>query len=337
MAGQTQDRLVTENEFETRIAIIDAVKEQVIARDFEALNRTADEFRLGRNRTPSGTWKLTYFHGGLSNEIFGADTQSKTCVNHLADFARDWREHDPLHPASYLAEAHAYLDYAWCVRGRGYADQVSFKDSMIFLYNVMIAQEILEKNSEIASLDPHYYALLISIYKASGTDIGSFHSLLLEGVEQEPEYYATYFEAAQYLLPRWHGSREAVAELANFATRVTEAKEGQSLYARIYWALGGLDGVSRTMFEWERVVAGMHDVMERYPDRWNAMSFARMACQKAKLGTATTFYEMLGEDVSAPKEIEEPRWLREWNGCVELMQFQAEALSRAGALGRLGK
>lgn len=332
-----QDRLETENELQTRIAIFDDVKQRVLARDFEGLTRMADQYRLERSRTPSGTWKLTFFYAALSNEIFGADTKAKKCVNHLAEFARDWREQDPLHPASYLVEAGSYIEYGWCYRGKGLGKDLATKDYRIFQTNILIAQEILEQNSAVASVDPHYSAALIDIYKASGKSYESIYALLFRGIQSEPGYYATYFNAAHALLPRWGGRREAIVDLADLATKVTEAEEGQSLYARIYWALGDLDSVNRTMFDWERVIAGMHDVMDRYPNRWNAMSFAKMACMRGWPATAETFYKMLGEDVSAPEEIEDWRWLEEWEMCGEMMRLQAEVRSQAHLLRKLGE
>lgn len=44
-----------------------------------------------------------------------------------------------------------------------------------------------------------------------------------------------YFNAVDFLLPKWHGSNEAIEAFARKSVKTTAEQDGQGMYARIYW------------------------------------------------------------------------------------------------------
>ncbi len=311
-ANYVQIALQSENEIDARLKIFGHVERLVRSRDFAGLNALADKYRSSRSRTPSGTWNLTYFYIGLSNQLFGAYSYEGKCVNLMADFARAWRMYDPLHPSSYLVEAKSYMENGWCIRGGGYASEVAAEKMQLFFEEISVAVSILEKNIGLASSDPEFYSTLINAYKSLGKDEAVFEEVLLAGIQEEPYYYKTYFDAAEYLMPRWRGTREAVREFADMAVNMTKKEDGYGVYARIYWVLNNFQDFDESMLDWEKVKLGMRDIVKQHPDRWNVSTFAIFSCQRSDLELAASYINLLGRGAVPSRGID----FQEWYDCL---------------------
>lgn len=286
----------TTDEIAERIAIFDEVKAAIDARDYQALNTMADGYRNRRARTPSGTWKLFYFYEGVlghtPTEIPGAK-----CLRISDGFLDDWIRADPESPAPYIASASSLIGYGYCLRGGASGGATPPDQVRAMLRELGKARAILEKHRDVVSRDPQYYAEMLSIYRADGTAEAKARNLLEEAVGREPYYHATYFAAADYYKPQWHGAPGDLDRIARFAADHMSGDERTGGYVRTFWSLEDCNCMDLTQIDWPYMKQSMHDVMKAYPNDWNAANFARIACKFYDTPTAAEFFGMMKGDI----------------------------------------
>lgn len=268
--GEPADEIAEQN------VVNDAVKSAVGRNDFGALSQMADHFRRNRTRTVSGVWKLSIFYSRVLAEL---GPREGRCEDRSAGFFRDWMTRTPQAPAPYVARAAVLEAQAWCIRGGGYARSVSAPNFASFAAKVVEAQTILSEHQAVASVDPHYYAVMARIYIDRAAENAKFKQLLNEATAREPNYHYLYYEAYRYFQPQWYGSTAEIEELARYAAARTTGNDRPGIYARYYWFM--LDckcgDIDRSL-DWPTMKQSMQDVMARYPSAWNAANFARISC-----------------------------------------------------------
>ena len=275
--------------------IISAVKEAIHRQDYKALNRMENEFRQTRSRTGSGIWKLSVFHWRVLTEL-GPRGDEGQCDDRSTNFFQGWLAASPTEPAPYIARAAVLEVYAWCIRGSGYAHSVSEQAFERFGAKVDEARKILTEHRNIASVDPHYYAVMERIYIDQGAEKSDFNQLLDEATSREPDYHYLYFNAYRYFQPQWYGSDAEVDDLARYAAARTARAEGLGLYARFYWfALDCNCAIDRSI-DWPTMKKAMRDVMARYPSDWNAANFARISCLMKDPKEAASWFARVEKD-----------------------------------------
>lgn len=317
-APKKHDRYFIFDELQIRSEIMRTVSDAVKSKNFAVLNALANHFRDNEGRTPSGVWKLYFFYYVLESNLFRQEDEKGKCINHLADFAHEWRKYDPTHPASYIAEAKSYLNYGWCFRGSGNIDEVDPDDYVIFRENALIAKHILEANKDIASVDPHYYTMIIDVYMAASPGSEQFNKILIEAINSAPYYHSIYFKATEYYLPRWYGGWDSPRDFADLATNVTKDQEGMGLYARIFWSIQHYGELDPDILDWEKVKLGMRDIAERYPTEYNRVNFAKFTCKRSDEVEANTYMKQLGY-IFYPEDFYGVINVNEWVECLGMV------------------
>lgn len=304
----------TSGEIREREAIRGRVETALMKRDFAALNAMEQEFRTQRSRTSSGTWKLSWFYRSLPD---ATPRKDGTCVNEAEPILTKWREAYPAQPAPLIAQAQNLVSLAWCIRGNGSWHQVPKAAWPAFYRAIGTARQILEANHEIASVDPQYYAVMVDIYMAEGRSKAALQSLLDEATAREPLYYETYFGAAYYYLPQWHGDPGDLHRLGRYAVQRTRDTDGSGVYARLMWTLIGISGTDLGEMDWATAKRGMQDVMRAYPDEWNAAGFARLSCRMNDGKAAASFFASAPSDDGSAWG-RHPEGVDEWKACRAL-------------------
>jgi hypothetical protein len=275
--------------------IIDAVKTAIGRHDYAALNAMETEYRKTRSRTSSGIWKLSLFHWRMLTELGPKKDQ---CQDSSTDFFKGWIAATPDQPAPYVTRAAVLESYAWCLRGDGMANSVSQQAFEGFAVKVDEASKLLTDHRRIASIDPHYYAVMERIYIDQGAAKADFKHLLEEGTAREPDYHYLYFDAYRYYQPQWYGSDAEIDEIARFAAARTARTEGLGMYARYYWFALDCKCSIRNSVDWPTMKTAMRDVMDRYPSDWNAANFARISCDMRDYEEAGTWLNRVKKDYS---------------------------------------
>jgi hypothetical protein len=197
------------------------------------------------------------------------------------------------------AQSWAYLAHGWSWRGSGYARSVptdGFKKVEEYgqrSYDALMARE------KVGRKDPYWYAQMLAVTRVQGWAPDRFFKLAQEAIAAFPLNYDIYFATSVRLQPRWGGSADAIADFASYAVEQTRKKEGESMYARIYWHVGeALDTeLSGPDVNWKRIRAGFDDIVKRYPDSWNLNHYARMACLAGDAPTARRVLARMKDEV----------------------------------------
>lgn len=268
-------------ELEEREAIVDEVSRLYYQRDFAALSKLAQRYRSQGSRTESGLWKLTLFYSGI-NRIAMDTRTSERLWQSTGKAADDWAAAAPQDPTPWVAQAKFHISRAWQYRGGDWARNVPEQNMAAFHQELQQAESLLLRHKDIASKDPEWYRCMLIVANGLDWDRARFASLMDEATQRHPYYYEIYFVALEYLTPRWHGSHKDIDDFISFAVSRTRAREGNGLYARIYWLASQIEYGDRlaidSLMDWQRMKPGINDVLARYPDQWNINNFARFAC-----------------------------------------------------------
>lgn len=267
-------------ELEERVEIAHHVSALFEAEEFDELDRMAEEFRTQESRTSSGLWKLTPFYGGLYVKHEGPVDESY--YDHVEELFLKWAEQNPASTVAHVGYASTLMNHAWFFRGTGWARDVPKEAWEPFYEYVSKARLYLSEHKQAAAKDPVWYQDMLVVAKAESWPLDRFTALVEEATARHPYFYEIYFTAIAYLLPKWHGDKAMVEGFANAAVKRTEERDGVGIYARIYWyasqAQYGTSLFTDSDIVWEKMSAGIDDVLARYPDQWNINNFAHFAC-----------------------------------------------------------
>jgi hypothetical protein len=292
-AGQVEAR--SNDELAERTAIFDQVKAAIDDRDYAALNAMAEEYRTRRARTPSGTWKLAYFYYGVIGHL-PAENPGAKCLRIGDTVFADWAAVDPAAPAPYIAQAAALTGYGRCLRGGAYAAATAPEAVTAMREQVHKARDVLERHRDVASVDPQYYAEWIDILQVDTRPDDDIDAVLDEATSREPYYHQTYFSAARYLLPQWHGRPGDIERLARYAADRSAGDEGTGAYVRVFWSLEDCHCFNLADVDWPMMKSAMRDVVKAYPNDWNAANFARFACMASDTPAMGEFFALTPND-----------------------------------------
>ncbi len=256
-------------------------------RDYQSINEMDDQLRLKQSRLPDGRWQLTFIYTGFGIvSARGAEAEWQFKLK-LVD---EWIKATPRHPAPYLAKAEILISYGWDARGTGYGSSVTDEQWSVFHQRIAEARKVLEDSSSISGSHPYWFVEMETIANAQSWSVLDFNRLYDIASDMYPTYYYIYFAAADYFLPRWHGSKLELRNFVDAAVGKSEDKEGLTLYTRIYWSLlwALKDGTFDTGYaEWSFMKHGFEDIMRDYPDSiWNLNAFAYYSCMAEDWDTA---------------------------------------------------
>ncbi len=277
-------------EMEARNSILSQSAIAFSSSNFSELERQYRIYQSRTSRTPGGRWNLKYFYAGiLDRELLRDEKDEKTWSGAEAKMLA-WIKAYPDSPAPYIAYSNFLIDRAWHFRGNKFSGEVPLTAWRPFRQNIKLARAVLEENSEIASVDPNWYANMLTIAKDQGWSKRVVRALLQEALAKEAYYHDTYHAVFAYLLPKWHGSAIEAEQFAQDAARITSQCEGQSLYAQVFWTAFISNGElkfqpssptpprSEMPVQWEKMSMGFEDLIQRYPNPWYFNNYAKFAC-----------------------------------------------------------
>jgi hypothetical protein len=280
---------------------------------------------LGENqRLPSGVFRLSRLvqsvddalNAPASANYADLDSALRAWDAHWTNMeakAGRWAQAIPGSSAAAVFRSEIFVRHGYAFRGGGYSSSVSSENLEKFQAYVQRAYQALAECADCSRRDPQWHAQMLKVARLQAGRAGHRHATAWEAaVAAFPYYYDIYFEAAMTLAPQWGGSAAAVESMARSAADRTQDREGQALYARIYWSasrLFGGDPVKNGQAEWPRLRAGFDDIVQRYPDPWNLNSFARFACQQGDVPTLRRVFRLIGNQIDllawgGPRQLE---------------------------------
>lgn len=288
-----------QSEAAIRLAIVEETGANLSSGKFDALERMAEDFRRTKARTPSGTWKMGWLHKAF--ETIGLNTPTPDAAIAMNATLQAWLQSHPTSPTPYIALGH--FSYWQTVAGWRHrlATSSALPNWEPYRQDLAETYDFLLRAKPIAARDPEWYVVMENIGRLLEIDLAERYLLIQEGLDQEPHYHRLYFAAAESLLPKWGGSYRMVEAFANEAVTRSRDRDGESLYARIYWHLAqiefGTDLFRETGVEWNTVSRGFHDIVKAYPESWNLNAFALFACTASDFAKAGQILEQIGDRI----------------------------------------
>lgn len=257
-------------------------------RDFEALDRMADQLKAPRRMLSDGQPALIGFYDGVSmcvSALCGDRLRSSQEWEEQGRLLEEWTSTRPGSVTAKIARAVFMKEYGWYARGTSFADRVPPAAMKEFKDRIQRARGMFEAIGAEGHTDPAWYAGMLSVGLAQSWPASQFDQLFNDGTRKFPYYLPLYFTKASYLSPRWGGSAESFTAYVDDVVRATSATMGESMYARIHWSSWSPDMFSSGKTDWNRMKDGFVRLTQDYPDPWNLSNFARFACMAGDLPT----------------------------------------------------
>lgn len=257
-------------------------------RDFDLIDRAADEARESKEKTIGGVWKLERIYDGIDQPQHA--TTDAEWEQH-AELLQEWMEENPDSDTAPVALAAYFFNFAWNARGNGYAGTVSEKSRDLFIERLGLARNFLATMSGKTSC-PKWYSLMLQIALSQNWEREDYDLLWENAVQYEPTWYEYYRQRAIYLLPKWHGEPgELDAYASSFATRKRDS-ESAKIYFMIIQCAGAADQneKAKPVAHYEVFKRGFREVQQQYGATARGTS---IAFEKAALAKDRTFAQEL--------------------------------------------
>lgn len=271
--------------------------QKLIERQFDELERVADESRKNNVTISDGQPKLAAIYGGVAGCL------SSGCYNRLSEaqwqdryqLLLEWRKKAPQSVTAEIALASFFIEHAWAIRGQGYANTVRSEAWPGFHESMEIALKHLEGATPAAKNDPGWYAAMLAVGVAQGWKIERFEHIYKKGTEKYPLYLPLYFKASSYFAPRWYGAPATLRAFIEKSVAATRSQLGETLYARLNWSLWTQEMFKNGQADWPRMKTGFERIVADYPDPWNVNNFAKFACLAGDRATIISLLDKIGD------------------------------------------
>lgn len=266
---------------------VDTVAETVslylATKSYAALDEFIQRVAASGQRSNDGRWILAAVPGGIASHHYPDSWWTGGKEAKLEQIA-EWRAQVPQSTVVDLAEAIICKEWAWHIRGHGYADTVKPEASKLFRQELLGVERILQRSQETTSNNPVWYELSLEVATDLHRDEKTFRALYDAGVARFPEYQPLYSAMIRHLSPQWYGSIEAIDAYIAETVKPMPPQQGKMMYVRLYRAFVNSQPQDFPLFtaskaSWPKVKAGYEEMMKEYPDSsWNLNNFASFAC-----------------------------------------------------------
>lgn len=232
-------------------------------KEYGELDRVAKQLRRENSVQPSGKSTLGLLYAAI-NRTYAFDNR------HLTDrisVLQKWVKDHPESLTAKIALANAHATYGDFSRGTGLAYQVSDAQYEMYVKEHQKALEILSALDKARQEDPEIYAALIRSSRA----IGSHHDHILKWVSRSVHlncwHTNTIEQAANFLLPRWHGNEGDLVRLAE-VTAEAAGDNGDAVYPLTVTALQsfvGSSALNEDKFDLARLRKGFVALQKKFP------------------------------------------------------------------------
>lgn len=252
--------LNAENDFEKFKA---TVMKLFAEEKFNELEQVAAVARSGRARFSTGGWKLRTFYAGLEGP--GDKASDVEWSDYLLKMKR-WVSSHPTSITAPVAQANAYLAYAWKARGNGFADTVTDDGWRLFEQRAKLAEATLKRAATLREKCPEWYLAMFLVAQANNWNSEERAALVQEATAFEPDYYYFYQQQAYMLLPKWGGEQGDSARFAQASADRVGGKQGDILYFLIAVQLICDCGNENPQvgFDWLRIKRGYAALVDQY-------------------------------------------------------------------------
>ena len=146
--------------------------------------------------------------------ILGKITDDKH-IDLMHSVLNEWCSKQPDSHIPWLVRGRFYIEWAWSIRGSGWAKDVQREAWTKFEEKLKMAKEDMERSFKLNPNDPNSSHGLLIIAKGLGYPKDIMEQYYQNGIKASPWHYGLHSQKLDYLAPKWHGSREEMFEFAN--------------------------------------------------------------------------------------------------------------------------
>ena len=293
---------ITPSDQSVRDSITEQARSWLMTGNTDAFDEAAKRFRVSRERTPAGYWKLAALYH-VANDLHESDGGAKLW-DELDELCVRWLERRPESIAAIIVRAKLMLARAWVERGTDYAAGVKARQMDLFTAHVEAARQLLDANAGVAAQDPEWDALRITVAMAQGASSREILQRADAALARQPLYYGIHFAAEKALEPQWGGSESWIKRYVTLAMERSRSLEGSQAYVRIYFNVAKnarqlTNELNLTGAKLPQMIASYEDVLRAYPDPHNVEVARALMCSAGDGGR----YRALGrrgKDVVPP-------------------------------------
>lgn len=285
------------DEMEMRSSIRVEVTNLWNAQDYRTLDTLGQSYLSKRERTPSGLWKISVFSDALKDQI-NVDLDDTEWSTYMEKQIRAWPRLAPTSAFAHMQVAAALVKRGWYKRGNGYARDVSAEGWRSFHQYIEEARLSLESTKEVSSANPSWYFAMLEIATWQRWEAPRQWSLLQEAMARDREYFPNYFVALNYYSPKWGGDPAKMEALASRIASEIGGKEGDALYARMYWWAADNHFGRQLIYskvDCARMLRGMKNIASDFPDPWNINRFAAFSVDCGDKPSARQYFDQIGD------------------------------------------
>lgn len=265
-------------------------------RNFDALEKRANEMRESKARYGDGAWNIYNFYHSLRCR----EDEPESMWQLHSQIHEEWEKAKPRSITARLAHADFLFEYAWHARGDGYADTVTPEGWRLFAERIAAARTALDESSDWEPKCPMWWLLYLQVALAQGWENADYERMFSEAKSFEPQFWRYDVARAKYLLPRWHG-KEGDWEKAAEVEAGRAGGLGPEIYARlVVMQRGYYNNVFRESdASWPKTREGFELMRQRYPDSLEILSsYCSLACLAEDRPQARKLFDELGNHVS---------------------------------------
>jgi hypothetical protein len=309
-------------------AVRESARALLLKGDLGGFDALATAFRNSRERTASGSWKLGLVYLSVDQDWFPpADSRWEK----LQQAAGAWLAEHPDSPSAVAIEARILRAHAWA-----FHDGPDDPGDGNPRYRQLLeeSRRVLDQHPQARNQDPQWDTLRIAIAREQGADTDRILSMAKEALEREGYYYPLHEAVTNKLMPRWGGSRQALAQYAQMALAYSSRQEGKQAYARIYYYMvrSNRDGdpgveMSEMGVQWPLMQQGLADIVNAYPSAFNHDVQRVITCFTGRAGEMRALGRLDTEKFVPVAWWDGAQWRQSCNDLAFEGKFQRDSLT----------
>jgi len=194
------------------------------SRNFAELEKMVTQYLSQKNEENSRIIYLTYYYIAKTPNILKV--------------LDEWCEKSSGSHIPFTARGNFYVYYAWDARGSGYGHTVSDIKMELFQKRLLQAKNDLELAYTKNTDDANAPAMLINVATGLGLSREYMETQFNNAVKADPFNFRAYSAKLEYLMPKWHGSKEEATAFVNEIKKtIPEGSRRRLLIATFYSSL----------------------------------------------------------------------------------------------------
>jgi hypothetical protein len=270
----------------------------LLAEQFSELDTAITQARRDHAVVSDGQSLAAAIYGGVRGcSSYGCRERfSERAWQQRGDLLRKWKSSNPGSIAAEISAAGYHVEYAWDIRGADWAANVSADAWSRFEEQMNLAERELREVSSNARNDPEWSVAMLEVGIAKHWPLMQYEALFSDAIRMHRDEMMVYLAGCPYYAPRWYGSAEQLRQCVERAVSTTQARLGDTMYARINWALHTDDMFHSGQASWPQVRAGFERIVADYPDPWNINKYGYFACLAEDAPTVVELAKRIGSE-----------------------------------------